>query len=185
MSEINFSDYFYYDETSPSCLRWKVNRYSGKYSNIVAAAAHSPVDTINHAGYYIGMLFRKVVRVHRVIWQLFNGSIPKGYIIDHIDRDKTNNKISNLRLATTKTNGQNCKKQSNNTSGITGVYKSCHNGCCYWKAGWQDGPKWKDKSFSINKLGNETAFRMACKYRSMMIHLLNQAGESYSDAHGT
>lgn len=24
----NWSDYFYYDETSPSCLRWKVDRYT-------------------------------------------------------------------------------------------------------------------------------------------------------------
>ena len=29
-----FAKHFYYDETSPSCLRWKVDRYGGKGYNI-------------------------------------------------------------------------------------------------------------------------------------------------------
>lgn len=43
---------------------------------------------------------RKEVFVHRIIWETVYGPIPKGYVIDHIDEDKTNNKISNLRLVT-------------------------------------------------------------------------------------
>ena len=34
---------------------------------------------------------------HRLIWVLFNGDIPKGLSIDHIDGDPTNNNIKNLR----------------------------------------------------------------------------------------
>jgi hypothetical protein len=40
------------------------------------------------------------VRMHRFTWECFNGTIPDGIEIDHIDRVPTNNNLSNLRLAT-------------------------------------------------------------------------------------
>lgn len=40
------------------------------------------------------------VRAHRIIWLACNGSVPDGLEIDHIDRDKSNNSINNLRLLT-------------------------------------------------------------------------------------
>lgn len=36
--------------------------------------------------------------LHRDIWKHFNGEIPKGYDIHHIDEDRHNNKIDNLVL---------------------------------------------------------------------------------------
>ena len=45
-------------------------------------------------------------RKHRVIWETFNGDIPKGMTIDHIDFDKTNNDISNLRLLSLEDNAK-------------------------------------------------------------------------------
>lgn len=39
-------------------------------------------------------------KVHRVIWTAVNGEIPKGYEINHIDEDKSNNSINNLELVT-------------------------------------------------------------------------------------
>ena len=38
--------------------------------------------------------------IHQAVWEHFNGEIPKGYIIHHIDGDKSNNEISNLQLMT-------------------------------------------------------------------------------------
>jgi len=38
--------------------------------------------------------------IHRLIWIYHNGSIPHLMEIDHIDKDKTNNRIENLRLVT-------------------------------------------------------------------------------------
>lgn len=49
----------------------------------------------------------KEYRAHRVIWSLFNGEIPEGMLIDHIDGNKQNNKIDNLRLATRTQNNAN------------------------------------------------------------------------------
>ena len=45
--------------------------------------------------------------VHRAVWETFNGPIPKGMEIDHIDGDSFNNKLSNLKLVTHAENTRN------------------------------------------------------------------------------
>jgi len=46
-------------------------------------------------------------RLHRIVWKAFNGKIPQGMEIDHIDEDRSNNALSNLRLLT---KGQNLSR---------------------------------------------------------------------------
>ena len=58
---------------------------------------------------------------HRIIWTLVHGTIPKGYVIDHIDGDGCNNRIENLRCVTPSVNATNTRRRCNNTSGVTGV----------------------------------------------------------------
>jgi len=62
---------------------------------------------------------KKTVYVHRMIFLLHHGYIPK--IIDHIDGDSTNNKIENLREATQHQNCANALLSKANTSGYKGV----------------------------------------------------------------
>jgi len=57
---------------------------------------------------------------HRLAWLYMNGRFPVNQL-DHIDGDKTNNKITNLREATNKQNQENVPLQVNNTSGYRGV----------------------------------------------------------------
>lgn len=45
-------------------------------------------------GYYLNSTIRK--RMHRYVWEFYNGSIPKGYCVHHIDHNRGNNDISNL-----------------------------------------------------------------------------------------
>lgn len=47
-------------------------------------------------GYYLNST--NGIRLHRYVWEKEIGKIPKGYEIHHIDRNKSNNEISNLRL---------------------------------------------------------------------------------------
>ena len=47
-------------------------------------------------GYYLNSTIRK--RMHRYVWEFYNGTIPKGYEIHHKDRNKANNSISNLEI---------------------------------------------------------------------------------------
>lgn len=57
---------------------------------------------------------------HRLAWFMTYNEWPE-LEIDHIDRDPTNNRISNLRLATTDQNRRNLSLKSNNTSGFAGI----------------------------------------------------------------
>ena len=50
---------------------------------------------------------KKNVLVHRIVWETYNGEIPAGKEIDHIDNDKKNNKFDNLQLLN---HSANCKK---------------------------------------------------------------------------
>jgi hypothetical protein len=50
---------------------------------------------------------------------MHHGYLPNS--IDHIDADKSNNKIENLRVCTHSQNGFNAQKRKNNTSGTKGV----------------------------------------------------------------
>jgi hypothetical protein len=45
--------------------------------------------------------------LHRQVWIYHNGDIPKGCVIDHIDRNKDNNQIDNLRLVSSSENNRN------------------------------------------------------------------------------
>lgn len=64
------------------------------------------------AGYIRIRYQGKVEYVHRLIWEHVNGPIPKGMHIDHINGDKSDNRISNLRLATPSQNAQNRQNSS-------------------------------------------------------------------------
>lgn len=49
---------------------------------------------------YIGNKLKKNWRVHRFIWEYFNGKIPDHLEIDHINNNKKDNRLENLRLLT-------------------------------------------------------------------------------------
>jgi hypothetical protein len=65
-------------------------------------------------GYKMGAIFDKVQYAHRIIWVMHFGEVPKSHCLDHIDGDKLNNKISNMRLVTRQ---QNCFNSAAKKSG--------------------------------------------------------------------
>lgn len=52
------------------------------------------------AGYRQISCYGKTFLVHRVVWEAFNGEIPEGLQVNHIDGNKANNNLSNLELVT-------------------------------------------------------------------------------------
>jgi len=69
--------------------------------------------------------------VHRVIWLWNNGYLPeKG--IDHINRNRADNRIENLREVGQTCNIRNTDNRKTNTSGVKGVYWGAENG--KWRA---------------------------------------------------
>lgn len=57
--------------------------------------------------------------IHRLVWEAFNGAIPEGMEIDHINNDRSDNRLENLRLVTKSENlsdtqrGRNIRKAKN------------------------------------------------------------------------
>ncbi len=58
---------------------------------------------------------------HRLIWLWYHGYFSE-HGLDHIDRNKVNNRIENLREVSHTCNMRNCKQRKNTSSGITGVH---------------------------------------------------------------
>lgn len=80
------------------------------------------------------------LRAHRVIWAIVHGKWPK--FIDHINGDRTDNRLVNLREVTKAENAQNQKRRSDNTSGVLVVSWSREHG--KWRARIQNGPRRMD-----------------------------------------
>lgn len=77
------------------------------------------------SGGYLQFQFRGVkLLVHRAAWDLANpeDKLKPGEEIDHIDHNKINNKLSNLRKVTSSENLKNKSKYKNNKSGVIGVH---------------------------------------------------------------
>ncbi|MFW9873267.1 MAG: HNH endonuclease [Candidatus Thorarchaeota archaeon] len=72
--------------------------------------------------------------IHWFVAQLMQLEVPKGYSIDHIDRDKSNNQRNNLRVSSRRLQVINRDIQSNNTSGFTGVRFRKHCKIHPWEA---------------------------------------------------
>lgn len=90
----------------------KMNMFNNMY-------AGKPVGATYASGYKYFDIKDERYLVHRIIWKLHSGVDPVG-IIDHIDNDKTNNRIENLRDVDYAANGQN-RTHTRNTSGEVGV----------------------------------------------------------------
>jgi hypothetical protein len=97
-------------------FRWKVDRNQKAKKGTVAG-------TVMNTGYVMVHVKNAFITGHRLAWFFTYGVYPDCHI-DHIDQDKTNNRISNLRLATNNhaDNSQNRTVQSNNTTGCPGVH---------------------------------------------------------------
>ena len=63
--------------------------------------------SVNSRGYMHVSINRKTYLVHRLIWILCNGDIPDGLMIDHINRNKLDNRIENLRPVSRRLNSSN------------------------------------------------------------------------------
>jgi hypothetical protein len=180
------SEFFYYDESSPSGLRWKKIYKKGstiKIGDIVGS---------NDGGYWRVHALGTHYKAHKIVWALLNNfENQDGLHIDHIDGNPSNNKIDNLRLVEHTLNARNKPKMKSNTSGIHGVCfqtvkTKAGNYVERYVAGWRDlTGKPRTKCFSVNKYGAELAEFLAQEYREHQIMLLNLMGAGYTDRHGT
>lgn len=114
-------------------LTWK-NRM-GRWGRIPAGSLATATDSKGYLYVHIGP---KNYRAHRVAWLLHYKEWPSKDL-DHINRNRTDNRITNLREATRSEQLQNQKKRSDNTTGVTGVSMTING--TYATSVWVKGKK--------------------------------------------
>lgn len=80
-----------------------------------------PVGTVNRRGYLVVNMQGTVRLAHRLAWKLLTGDWPVG-VIDHINRNKLDNRASNLRDVSQSVNVLNSQNSTRTKSGFAGVY---------------------------------------------------------------
>lgn len=173
MTKRMFEEHLYYDETSQSCLRWRIDRICGKgRAHAKAGSEAGCLDKSNK--YCLVGLNGKTYQAHRIVCVLHDQEV-NGKVVDHIDRDRTNNKISNLRVITQRENCYNASIRSDNTSGVQGISYDKQG---YWVVNWYEEGKQRIKYFPIkNYHSSEAALNSAIEYRKKMIKLHYKFGE--------
>jgi len=86
-----------------------------KYKKLIG----KKVGTLNSNGYLYAQINGKRFANHRLIFLMHHNYLPQ--CIDHINGNKLDNSIENLREATYSQNGQNAKLRKDNTSGIKNI----------------------------------------------------------------
>jgi hypothetical protein len=105
-------EHFEYDPMTGNLYRTRRNHKAGKLGLVTAKDSHGYI-IVSHKG--------RKLKGHRLAWLLQTGTLPTCEI-DHINRDRSDNRWCNLRLATSSENSQNCSVRADNKSGVSGVY---------------------------------------------------------------
>lgn len=98
-------------ETAP--FQKQIHCWNGRFANVTAGSK----TTLGYIGITLLSVHQKA---HRLAWLYVYGELPKSDI-DHINGNRADNRIANLRAVSRRQNTQNAKIKSNNTSGYNGV----------------------------------------------------------------
>lgn len=95
-------------------FKWRVYRAGN-------AIPGQTTGSVNTTGYTQIKLDAVKYSAHRLAWLYVTGGWPN-FDLDHINRNRQDNRIANLRPATRSQNCQNQKPRSDNVSGVKGVH---------------------------------------------------------------
>lgn len=97
--------------------RWHPEASAASWNGAFAGKRAFTALTAN--GYHHGLIFRRELLAHRVIWKWFYGTEPLQ--VDHLNHDRADNRIANLRSVSASVNKRNQRLNLSNTSGCAGV----------------------------------------------------------------
>jgi hypothetical protein len=123
-------------------------RHAGMWNS--RFAGKEAISTKHHAGYLYGAIFESNYSAHRLAWYISHGEVPDE--IDHINGDRTDNRLANLRNVTRVENCKNIAVRRKSQSGVPGVR---------WDA---QNQKW-DARISTKHLGRFKDFDEAVRVR--------------------
>lgn len=111
-----FSDSAFRGGAEAKAKTWNI-RYAGKEA----------FTSLQNCGYVQGGILGRGYLAHRVAWLLATGSWPSDQI-DHINGDRTDNRIENLREVSNAENARNMSISVRNKSGLPGVFRDTKRG---------------------------------------------------------
>lgn len=113
VTEQRAREFLQYDPESGQFV-WKVSKGTARAGDVAGAS-------LRKNGYYAISIDGRRYYAHRLAWLFVHGKMP-AQCIDHIDGDRTNNRIANLRDVPARINFHNQPSlRRNNTSGFKGV----------------------------------------------------------------
>lgn len=171
---------FCLSDESPSGLVWDTTLKNG-----VKIGSHA--GCLSKHGYYQVTIDKSIYKVHRIIYYINNHDFDQSLVVDHLDGNRKNNAIDNLRLCSTRENCRNTKKSVRNSSGVVGISLENNKGYESYRVGWIDeNGNYQRKSFSVLKHGGNLAcFEAAKNFRTTKMEHLIQLGIGWTDRHGT
>lgn len=113
ITQEKLKELLHYDQET-GIFTWKIKACKRMFPGDIAGTLSK--------GYIKIYIEYKQYKAHQLAWLYVYGEYPKKSI-DHINLDKTDNKISNLRIADKFQNAANRGIMKNNTSGYKGVTK--------------------------------------------------------------
>jgi len=96
------------------CFYWKIS----PTNSVKIGDKFGHLNTTS--GYVEGRIDNKLYTVHRLVWFYSYGYFPK--YLDHVDTDRANNRLSNLRECLPQQNSFNAKLSKANKSGVKGLF---------------------------------------------------------------
>lgn len=112
-------DFNIYVEYKDGDLYWKERDFGYQPAKWNRNKAGTKAGKLSHYGYVILIINQQSYLAHRIVFWIHHGYIPD--YIDHIDRNRTNNKIENLRECNQHQNGGNTKVYANSSSGLRNI----------------------------------------------------------------
>lgn len=127
------------------------------------------IPYIDAKGYWVVRIDRSIYKIHRIVFKLLNPDFDENLHIDHIDGNKENNNISNLRAVTPSLNMKNKRKYTCSTTGYNGITKRTVRQIEYLRVYVRIDGSLKEKYLNISKYGGyENCLAMAIKVRDEM-----------------
>jgi len=120
--------------------------------NLIKKGATRPIGHLHISGYVCAKIKDTHYRVHRLVYMYHHGDIPEGLVLDHIDQNKTNNTIENLRAVSPSINNKN-------KSNVSMLYKR--------KNGYNVATKFQGVNFC--KYFKESDYEEAVKFRDQIL----------------
>lgn len=127
-------------KTRPSIERLhEVLRYNAGRVFWIRRPSHKAVRAVvgneagcqHHDGYSYIRIDECLIQTHHIVWAIHHGKYPEGYL-DHINGNRGDNRIENLRLATACENSTNRASAKGSTSRHLGVH--FRTDCGLWRA---------------------------------------------------